>query len=413
MATPHKRLERAAGCRHPSASCGYIGARGYFRFAMPLVLLLCAFPFASAELGPIAARHGAGGAVIQMEPRLLSNEPYVAVKDLRELFNDENSPVRLRYFYRSSTRRLSVQLRMPSGQSRILRLKMGSAEAAIGTRGSVLMRRPAVEIAGEPWTPIQFLTEAIPKAAPVLVEYDAGARELVVRAADSTPEAEPPMEPSDPTPIIESTLPETPPYALMELEAPVWTGLKVAVDAGHGGSDVGLERGGAVEKYLTLALAKEIKTAAALAGGAVFLTRPDDAARALEERMQAAEEGGATAFISLHFNDSISSDRSGYRIVTLPPDRSSTEGENADRRASPPEDAEKLADAVEEALKEAGFEGKRLRLPLPALERANRPALYIEMAYLSNAEEAGYWRLSQTIESAAAAIWNGAARYKP
>ncbi|MDE0020153.1 MAG: N-acetylmuramoyl-L-alanine amidase [Candidatus Poribacteria bacterium] len=413
MATPHKRFERAVGCRHLSASCGYIGARGYFRFAMPLVLLLCAFPFASAELGPIAARHGAGGAVIQMEPRLLSNEPYVAVKDLRELFNDENSPVRLRYFYRSSTRRLSVQLRMPSGQSRIVRLKMGSAEAAIGTRGSVSMRRPAVEIAGEPWTPIQFLTEAIPKAAPVLVEYDAGARELVVRAADSTPEAEPPMEPSDPTPIIESTLPETPPYALMELEAPVWTGLKVAVDAGHGGSDVGLERSGAVEKDLTLALAKEIKTAAALAGGAVFLTRADDAARALEERMQAAEEGGATAFISLHFNDSISSGRSGYRIVTLPPDRSSTEGENADRRASPPEDAEKLADAVEEALKEAGFEGKRLRLPLPALERANRPALYIEMAYLSNAEEAGYWLLSQTIESAAAAIWNGAARYKP
>ena len=409
MATPHKLPERAADGRHRSASCGYIGARGYFRFVMPLVLLLCAFPFASAELGPIAARHDAGGAVVQMEPRLLSNEPYVAVKDLRELFNDENSPVRLRYFYRSSTRRLSIQLRMPSGQSRILRLKMGSAEATTGTRGSVSMRRPAVEIAGEPWTPIQFLTEAIPKAAPVLVEYDAGARELVVRAADSTPESEPP----DPTLAIELTLPETPPYALMELEAPVWTGLKVAVDAGHGGSDVGLERGGAVEKDLTLALAKEIKTAAALAGGAVFLTRADDTARALEERTQAAEESGATAFISLHFNDSISSGRSGYRIVTLPSDRSSSEGENADSRASPPEDANKLADAVEEALKEAGFEGKRLRLPLPALERANRPALYIEMAYLSNAVEAGYWRLSQTIESAAAAIWNGAARYKP
>ena len=35
------------------------------------------------------------------------------------------------------------------------------------------------------------------------------------------------------------------------------------------------------------------------------------------------------------------------------------------------------------------------------------------MAYLSNAEEAGYWRLPQTVKSAAAAIWNGAARYKP
>lgn len=388
MAAPHKRLKRAAKS---------------FRFAAPFLLLLCAFPFASAELGPIAARHGAGGAVVQMEPRLLSNEPYVAVKDLRALFSGEQSPVRLRYFYRSSTRRLSVQLRMPSGQSRILRLKMGSADVAIGVSESVSMRRPAVEIAGEPWTPIQFLTEAIPKAAPVLVEYDAGARELVARAADAAPEA----EPSNPTPSVEATLPETPPYALMELEAPVWTGLKMAVDAGHGGSDTGLERGGLVEKELTLALAKEIKTAAVLAGGSVFLTRADDAARALEERTQAAEAGGATAFISLHFNDSISSGRSGYRIVTLPSARPATEGETP-----APEDAEKLADAVEAALKEAGFEGKRHRLPLPALERANRPALYIEMAYLSNAEEAGYWRLPQTVKSAAAAIWNGAARYR-
>ncbi len=387
MATPHKRHERAVECRHRA-----------FRLAAPFVLLLCAFPFASAELGPITARHGAGGAVVQMEPRLLSNEPYVAVKDLRELFSGEHSPVRLRYFYRSSTRRLSVQLRMPSGQSRIIRLKMGSAEAAIGVSESVSMRRPAVEIAGEPWTPLQFLTEAIPKAAPVLVEYDAGARELVVYSE---------AEPSDPTPIVEPALPETAPYALTAPEAPVWTGLKVAVDAGHGGSDIGIERGGLVEKELTMALAKEIKTAGVLAGGSVFLTRADDTARPLEERTQAAEESGATAYISLHFNDSISTGRSGYRIVTLPPARPSTEGE------TPPEDAEKLADAVEEALKEAGFKGKRFRLPLPALERANRPALYIEMAYLSNAEEAGYWRLPQTVKSAAAAIWNGAARYKP
>ena len=413
MATPHKRLEWAHNGRHRSAPCRSVGARGYFRLAAPFVLLLWAFPFASAELARIAARHEAGGAVVQMEPRLLSNEPYVAVKDLRELFNDENSPVRLRYFYRSSTRRLSVQLRLPSGQSRILRLQMGSPVAEIGTRGSVTMRLPAVEIAGEPWTPIQFLTETIPKAAPVLAEYDAAARELVVRAADSTPEADPPAEPSDPTPTVEPTLPAAPPYAPMELEAPVWTGLKIAVDAGHGGSDSGLERGGSVEKDLTLALAKEIKTAAALAGGAAFLTRADDAARALEERTQAAEEGGATAFISLHFNDSISSGRSGYRIVTLPSSQSSTEEAGADSGSPSPQDAEKLADAVEAALKEAGFEGKRLRLPLLTLERANRPALYIEMAYLSNAEEAGYWRLPQTIKSAAAAIWNGAARYKP
>lgn len=410
MATPHKRLEWAGNGRHPCAPRSRVGARGYFRFAAPFVLLLCAFPFAAAELGQIAARHDAGGAAVQMESRLLSNEPYVAVKDLRELFNDEKSPVRLRYFYRSSTRRLSVQLRMPSGQSRILRLKMGSPTAEIGARGTVTMRRPPVEIAGEPWTPIQFLTEAIPKAAPVLAEYDAASRELVVRAADSTPEAEPSAEHSEPT--VEPTLPAAPPYTPMELEAPVWTGLKVAVDAGHGGSDIGLERGGAVEKDLTLALAKEIKTAAVLAGGSAFLTRPDDASRALEERTQAAEEGGATAFISLHFNDSISSGRSGYRIVTLP-SSSSTEGADADSGSSSPQDAEKLADAVEAALKEAGFEGKRLRLPLLTLERANRPALYIEMAYLSNAEEAGYWRLPQTIKSAAAAIWNGAARYKP
>ena len=402
MAAPHKRHERAVDDRHLSVS------GGYFRVVAPFALLLCAFPFASAELGPIAARHGAGGAVVQMEPRLLSNELYVAVKDLRELFSGEHSPVRLRYFYSSSTRRLSVQLRMPSGQSRILRLKMGSVEAAIGVSGSVLMRRPAVEIAGEPWMPIQFLTEAVPKAAPVLVEYDEGARELIVRAADAVPEAEPPAEPSDPIPAVEPMLPETPPYALMELEVPIWTGLKVAVDAGHGGSDIGLERGGSVEKELTLALAKEIKKAGVLAGGVVFLTRADDAARALEERAQAAEERGATAYISLHFNDSISSGRSGYRIVTLPPVQSSAEGETP-----PSEDAEKLADAVEAALKEAGFEGKHLRLPLPALERANSPALYIEIAYLSNAQEAGYWRLPQTVKSAAAAIWNGAARYKP
>ncbi len=79
--------------------------------------------------------------------------------------------------------------------------------------------------------------------------------------------------------------------------------IMIVVDAGHGGHDLGgSNNDGLSEKEFALAMARNIQRAGEAKNIQVILTRTDDKAMALEERVSLAARYPAAAFISIHAN---------------------------------------------------------------------------------------------------------------
>jgi len=75
----------------------------------------------------------------------------------------------------------------------------------------------------------------------------------------------------------------------------------IVIDPGHGGSDVGASTMGALEKDLTLAIARKLRTALqSRIGATVLLTRDSDVPLTSEARASVANNNRADLFISLH-----------------------------------------------------------------------------------------------------------------
>ncbi len=82
--------------------------------------------------------------------------------------------------------------------------------------------------------------------------------------------------------------------------------LKVAVDAGHGGENVGAEGGTShiAEKKFTLLFARELETKLLEEKGSVFMTRQKDTSLSMVERLTMLREQEPDLLISIHFNSS-------------------------------------------------------------------------------------------------------------
>ena len=188
----------------------------------------------------------------------------------------------------------------------------------------------------------------------------------------------------------------------------------IAIDPGHGGDDVGVKGpGGAIEKDVTLAVARRVKAAIeGRLGMRVLLTREEGRVDA-DGRAAIANNNKADLFISLHANGSPVATVRGALIYTLSLDRV---GEDARRQSQADRAVLPLfgGGAREVALVEwelaqaahldgsnafAGMVDQKLRttagLPSVSLQRApmrnlagtNMPAILIEMGYLSSADE--------------------------
>ena len=95
----------------------------------------------------------------------------------------------------------------------------------------------------------------------------------------------------------------------------------IAIDAGHGGADVGT-RGpeGTLEKDVTLAVARRLRAAIERRLGLrVVLTRSGDADVTLDERAAIANNSRADVFISLHANASMRETATGAEVFYLSP----------------------------------------------------------------------------------------------
>lgn len=79
-------------------------------------------------------------------------------------------------------------------------------------------------------------------------------------------------------------------------------GKKIALDAGHGGTDPGASGFGLNEKTVTLDIVLRAKTLLEAEGASVLLTRDCDCTVSLTQRTDAANAWGAHRFISIHAN---------------------------------------------------------------------------------------------------------------
>ncbi|HEY9869871.1 MAG TPA: N-acetylmuramoyl-L-alanine amidase [Candidatus Obscuribacterales bacterium] len=79
-------------------------------------------------------------------------------------------------------------------------------------------------------------------------------------------------------------------------------GMSVVIDAGHGGTDPGAQRGDIKEKELTLAISDKLRKTLERTGVKVSMTRTQDATVSLEERVTTTNSIGPDAFVSVHIN---------------------------------------------------------------------------------------------------------------
>ena len=190
----------------------------------------------------------------------------------------------------------------------------------------------------------------------------------------------------------------------------------IVIDPGHGGADVGARSAsGAEEKTITLDVARRLRALIEMRLGVrVILTREDDRMVSLDERAALANNSKADLFLSLHMNEAPVPDVDGAEVFYLRLDR---EGQDA-RRASANEavalpvlggavrtidlirwdlaqarhvDAsEVFAEILEGHLRAQVTMSRRPRQNalLRVLAGVDMPAALIEMAYLSNAEQA-------------------------
>lgn len=102
----------------------------------------------------------------------------------------------------------------------------------------------------------------------------------------------------------------------------------IVVDAGHGGIDPGALGNGAMEKNVTLAVAKALKAELEKSGQfRVVLTRSGDVFIPLRERFQIARDKGADLFISLHADSHADKSTRGASVYTLSEKASDAEAE--------------------------------------------------------------------------------------
>jgi N-acetylmuramoyl-L-alanine amidase len=239
------------------------------------------------------------------------------------------------------------------------------------------------------------------------------------------------------TPVVPGS-PTPPPAAALETGA-VRT---VVIDPGHGGEDVGAKGpGGNLEKDVTLAIARKLRAALANSLGLqAFLTRDRDEDLALDERAAVANNYKADLFVSIHANASRSLGAKGsevYFLTYTATDEESrrmaaleggvfTPGTPAPgsgdlalilwdmAQAEHLEESSALASRIHEEL--AGVTGSQGRgvkqAPFRVLVGASMPAVLVEAAFISNAEEERLLVSDSYQGKVVAALVRGIARYQ-
>lgn len=160
-----------------------------------------------------------------------------------------------------------------------------------------------------------------------------------------------------------------------ELKLP-WTFGKadIVLDAGHGGKDQGASGGEAIEKEITLSIAKKTESILKENGYKVKMTRDNDTFVELEERAEYANRREAKVFVSIHCNSSESGEGKG--IETYYTDQKD-------------EHSQQLAQLIQEhVIVQTGARDREARTAnYTVIVRTDMPAALVETGFLSDSSE--------------------------
>jgi len=273
--------------------------------------------------------------------------------------------------------------------------------------------------------------------------FNLGQRFLQLKAAE---EAAPPrlVLEFQARPVAPGTAAAPPPSAPPSPAAPAEPGgvRTVVIDPGHGGEEVGAKGpAGTLEKDVTLAIARKLRSALANSLGLqAFLTRDRDEEIALDERAAVANNYKADLFVSIHANASRSlgakgsevyfltyhaSDEEGRRMAALeggaftPGTPAPASGDLAlilwdMAQAEHLEESSALASRIQEELADVtGSQGRGVKqAPFRVLVGAAMPAVLVEVAFISNAEEERLLVSDAYQVKVVAALVRGISRYQ-
>ena len=189
-----------------------------------------------------------------------------------------------------------------------------------------------------------------------------------------------------------------------------WT---VALDPGHGGDDPGVAAGQVTESQLTLDLAQRTARALAALGARVVLTRDADVAATADARAALANHARASVFVSLHFNRSPRSGAAGAEVYTHWPTDEVAAAAGLTRwdrvQDAHVPSAEAVADQLVAALgaRIPIAPTPRTRLPLRTLAGVDAPAVEVEVAYLSNPDQAAAAATPEFLDGVSEALTAG------
>jgi N-acetylmuramoyl-L-alanine amidase len=211
----------------------------------------------------------------------------------------------------------------------------------------------------------------------------------------------------------------------------------LVIDPGHGGDDVGARGpGGALEKDITLAVARRLKVLVeSRMGLRVLLTREDDRAVSLERRTAMANNNKADVLLSLHANASPVAKAAGasMHVAMFDDARQAQQSVVAERvptfrggsrelelvpwdvaqirhQVRSSELAELLASVLGGVLPLAARPVERG--PYRVLESANMAAVIMELGYLTNADEEARLASGGTQDQIAQAILDALVRFQ-
>ena len=148
----------------------------------------------------------------------------------------------------------------------------------------------------------------------------------------------------------------------------------IVLDAGHGGKDPGANNGDAIEKEITLSIAKMTQEILEDAGYKVKMIREEDSFVELTERPEIANRKNAKVFVSVHSNSS--EDGEGKGIETFYTEQKGEVDENLATQLH--EAIIKYTEADDRGVKTADY---------TVLVRTKMPAVLIETGFLTNSTE--------------------------
>lgn len=175
---------------------------------------------------------------------------------------------------------------------------------------------------------------------------------------------------------------------------PLYSKVKVVVDAGHGGKDSGAVGHGRKEKDIVLSISQKVNSKLKSLGFQTIMTRSNDTYISLSERYSIANRNNADIFVSIHANSSTSTSASGIETLY--------------------KNYKTLADNIQAGMlneTNGKSRGLKYRTDLAVLNGTRMPSALVEVGFISNSSESSQIGSDSYQEKLATGIVKGIAKY--